>query len=172
MIIIAAMTGDRVIGKRGRLPWNIPEEYAHFLSLIRGATVIMGRRSYEAFGSDCTCKHMIVVSRSSPAIEGVTVCGSVEDAIVLAAGLGQKVFIAGGSTVYEQTIHRATEMDLSFIRKPYDGDSYFPEFDLHEWDVLRREPYEEFEFVVYARRRDTVSGNTKPEGGYDGIPAD
>jgi len=172
MIIIAAMTGDRVIGKRGRLPWNVPEEYEHFLSLVRGATVIMGRRSYEAFGGDCSCKHMIVVSRSRPEIPGVSVCGSVEDAIVLAAGLGQKVFIAGGSTVYEQTIQRATEMDLSFIRKPYDGDSFFPEFDRSEWDVLRRESYEEFEFVVYTRRKGTIAAKSKPGRGNDELPAD
>ena len=151
MVIIAAMTRDRVIGKDGKLPWTIPEEYEHFLSLIRGATVIMGRRSYEVFGGDCTCKQMIVVSRSMPASAGVHVCRSVDDAVALAATLGGPVFCAGGATIYAQTIDRAVEMDLSYIHGTYAGDSLFPEFDQRDWTVMKREPHREFEFVVYVR---------------------
>jgi len=151
MVIIAAMTRDRIIGREGKLPWNIPEEYGHFLSLIGGATVIMGRRSYEVFGGDCPCKHLIVVSRSRPVLAGVRVCGSVDEAITVAQGLGEPVFIAGGATIYKQTIHRATEMYLSYVNGSYSGDSYFPEFDEQDWQVLRREPHEGFEFVVFVR---------------------
>jgi len=151
VVIIAAMTRDRLIGREGKLPWNIPEEYEHFLSLIRGATVIMGRRSYEVFGSDCTCKHLIVVSRSRPVLAGVRVCGSVDEAITMARGLGEAAFIAGGATIYAQTIHRATEMFLSYVDGSYTGDSYFPDFDQQDWQILRREPHESFEFVVYVR---------------------
>ena len=152
MVIIAAMTRDRVIGRQGRLPWNIPEEYNHFLSLIRGATVIMGRRSYEVFGGDCTCRHMVVVSRSGRDLPGVLVCKSLDEAITTAQGLGEQVFVAGGSTIYEQTLHRASEMHLSYVDGSYEGDSYFPEFDEREWKILRRELHAEFEFVVYARQ--------------------
>ena len=152
MVIIAAMTRDRVIGKEGRLPWTIPEEYSHFLSLITGSTVIMGRRSYEVFGDDCTCKHLIVVTRSRPDLTGVRVCSSIDEAIAVARELGEGVFIAGGSAIYEQTLHRATEMYLSYVPGHYTGDSYFPEFDERDWKILRREPHAEFEFVVYARR--------------------
>ena len=52
LILISAMTRDRVIGKDRALPWNIPEEYAHFLAQVRGNTVLMGRTSYEIFGPD------------------------------------------------------------------------------------------------------------------------
>jgi dihydrofolate reductase len=154
MILVAAMTRDHVIGKDGRLPWNIPEEYSHFLSLIRGASVIMGRRSYEVFGDDCTCKHMIVVSRSMLDTPGVHVCRSIDEAMTLAARLGEPVFCAGGAAIYEQTIGRATAMYLSYIHGTYAGDSFFPEFDERDWSVLRREHHREFEFVVYGRPAD------------------
>jgi len=163
MIIVAAMTGDRVIGKRGRLPWNIPEEYQHFLSLIRGATVIMGRRSYEAFGDDCTCRHLVVVSRSLSRLSGATVCHSIDEAIRVANDLGQPIYIAGGSTVYAQTIDLVSDLYLSYIYKSYAGDSLFPVFDQSQWNVVRREPHKEFEFVVYARR--ATGGSSPAEGG-------
>jgi len=152
MIIVAAMTGDRVIGKGGRLPWNIPEEYQHFLSLIRGATVIMGRRSYEVFGDDCTCRHLVVVSSTLSHLSGAIVSHSVEDAIQVASDLGERIFIAGGSTIYAQTIGLVSDMYLSHIYKSYEGDSLFPVIDQSQWNVVRREPHKEFEFVVYARR--------------------
>ena len=50
MIVISAMSQDRIIGKGDGLPWHVPEEYNQFLDIIRGQTVILGRRSYPIFG--------------------------------------------------------------------------------------------------------------------------
>lgn len=63
MIIISAMSRDRVIGSGEGMPWNVPEEYQQFLSFVEDQTVIMGRRSYEIFGPDLTSAHTVVVSR-------------------------------------------------------------------------------------------------------------
>ena len=46
MIIIGAMSTERVIGSGDGMPWDVPEEYARFLRFIEGQTVIIGRRSY------------------------------------------------------------------------------------------------------------------------------
>ena len=43
MIVISAMSQDRIIGKGDGLPWRVPEEYNQFLDIIRGQTVILGR---------------------------------------------------------------------------------------------------------------------------------
>ena len=63
-IIIAAMSGDRVIGSGDGMPWHIPEEFDQSLRFVEGETVIMGRRSYEIFGTDLTSEHAISVWRS------------------------------------------------------------------------------------------------------------
>ena len=65
MIIISAMTRDRVIGRRGGLPWSIPDEYEQFLAHVRGQAVIFGRKSYEIFGGDLPDAELFVVSRSA-----------------------------------------------------------------------------------------------------------
>ena len=44
MIVIGAMSTDRVIGNGDGMPWDVPEEYAHFLRLVDGQTIIIGRR--------------------------------------------------------------------------------------------------------------------------------
>ena len=44
MIIISAMSSDRVIGSGNGMPWNVQEEYEQFLRYVDGQAVIMGRR--------------------------------------------------------------------------------------------------------------------------------
>ena len=151
MIIISAMSKDRVIGSGAGMPWSMPEEYQQFLGFVEGQTVIMGRRSYEIFGPDLTSSHNIVVSRSESAQEGVIVCGSIEQAVQKADSFGKTVFSAGGATIYQQTLPLADAMYISFVKGNFDGDTYFPDFDASEWDVAERRDHEGFEFVHYRR---------------------
>ena len=152
MIIISAMSRDRVIGSGDGMPWNVPEEYQKFLRFVEGQTVIMGRRSYEIFGDDLTTTHNIVVSRSIKEMPGAVVCSSVEEAVATARSYGKTVFSAGGGSIYAQTLPLADAMYLSYIKGHFEGDTYFPAFDEAEWDVVKREDHPAFEFVVYERR--------------------
>ena len=152
MIIISAMSTDRVIGSGDGMPWSVPEEYQQFLGYVEGQTVIMGRRSYEIFGPDLTSAHNIVISRSGTEQEGVVVCGSIEEATEKATSFGKTVFSAGGATIYAQTLSLAEAMYISHIKGNFSGDAYFPEFDEDEWDVVERRDHEGFEFVHYRRK--------------------
>ena len=157
MIIISAMSKDRVIGSGEGMPWSVPAEYEQFLEFIRGQTVIIGRRSHEIFGPDLTSAHNIVVSRSVNARSSVEsdhaiVCSSVEEAIETGEAIGKSVFSAGGASIYAQTVPLADTMYLSYIRGDFEGDAYFPAFDQSEWNVGERTDHGEFEFVVYRRK--------------------
>lgn len=152
MIIIGALTRERVIGSGDGMPWDVPEEYEHFLRLVEGQTIVIGRRSYEIFGESLTSAHNVVVSRSATALPGALVVPTIDDALREAAAFGRTVFSAGGASIYEQTLPRAEAMYLSFIKGDYTGDAYFPAFDERDWTVERREEHERFEFVVYGRR--------------------
>lgn len=154
MIIISAMSKDRVIGSGQGMPWNVPEEYEQYLNFVKGQTVIMGRTSYEIFGPDIDCGHNIVVSRSISEVPGAVVCSSIESAIEKAKSFGKTIFSAGGSSIYEQTIPLAQTMYLSIIKGDYKGDAYFPEFNKTEWRVDRHKDHEDFEFFVYNRKGD------------------
>ena len=153
MIIIGAMSRDRVIGKGDGMPWDVPDEYAHFQRLVAGQTIVIGRRSFEIFGESLTSAHTVVVSRSAGALDGALVVPTVEDALREAASFGRTVFSAGGASIYAQTLPLADAMYLSYIKGEYAGDAYFPAFDAAAWDVERREDHPRWEFVVYRRRR-------------------
>ncbi len=153
LVIIAAMSRNRLIGSGDGMPWKVPEEYRQFLATIEGHTVLMGRRSWEIFGRDLTSKHNIVVSRSAGVIEGATVVGTLESALEVARGFGTTVYCAGGGLIYAQTVPLADEMALSYIKGEFEGDTYFPEFDESEWEIVERKEHLRFEFVRYRRPR-------------------
>jgi CRP-like cAMP-binding protein len=68
MIIILAMSRNRVIGSGKGMPWSVPDEYRQFLDFVRGQSVIMGRRSFEIFGSDLGETSNFVISRTTKEI--------------------------------------------------------------------------------------------------------
>jgi len=149
IILIAAMTKDRVIGSGDGMPWDIPEEYQTFIDTIRGQTVIMGRSSYKIFGPDLTCDHTIVLSRSTN-LADVTTADSLEEAIQEATSFGKKIFIGGGAQVYQEAMRFAGWMYLSEIREDYSGDKYFPEWKESDWEIALQEEHQRF---IYRRWR-------------------
>jgi len=155
LILISAMTRSRVIGKDRALPWNMPEEYEQFLGHVRGSTVILGRTSYEIFGSDLPDARLIVVSSSVKSLADAAVCADVESAVAQARSHGTPVFSAGGASIYRQTLPLADAMYLSFIKEDYEGDSYFPAWSDAEWEIVRTVDHTRYEFRVYERRPGT-----------------
>jgi dihydrofolate reductase len=151
MIIISAMTHDRVIGAGEGMPWSVPAEYRHFLDTVRGNTVIMGRRSFEIFGPDLGESRVVMVSRSASSVEGAEVAGSIEGALEIARRHGAEIYSAGGASIYRQTIPLADTMLLSVIDGSYEGDTHFPAFDEGAWRLERREPREGYALTVYRR---------------------
>ena len=48
--IIAAMAENRVIGRDGTLPWDLPEDRRRFRQLTWGHPVVMGRKTFQSIG--------------------------------------------------------------------------------------------------------------------------
>ena len=151
IVIVAALTQEKVIGKNGKLPWNIPEEYQMFQDLIKNGVAIMGRKTYEAIPRPMAVRPRIVVSQSKTHIPGVTVCPNVSAALEKAKAFQKPIYIVGGTKIYEETIPLADKMYLSWIKKNYPGDTFFPEFDESQWKIEKKEKYKEFELVVYRK---------------------
>lgn len=149
--MIAAMTRKRVIGKEGRIPWDIPEEMALFRRITSKGTVIMGRKTFESVGM-LKGRENIVLSRKAKRMGGAKVCNNLEDALKLARTYGRDIFIIGGAEVFGEALGIADRLYLSYIKKEYEGDAFFPRFETGKWIVERRKDYRDFEQVVYSRK--------------------
>jgi len=140
--IIAAMASNRVIGKRGALPWRLPEDLKRFKELTTGHPVIMGRKTFESIvavlGKTLPNRRSIVVTRSARyASPGCEVATSLAGAILLVGE--QQAFVIGGAEIYAQALPLADNMYLTEIDARFEGDAWFPEFDRSEWIETARE---------------------------------
>jgi dihydrofolate reductase len=153
MIVISAMSKDRVIGSGKGMPWSVPGEYEQYLRFVSGQTVIMGRKSYEIFGPDLPAGTTAIVISRSAMLDGVVVVKSLDEALAVADGIGKTVFVAGGGSIYTQAVPLADEMYLSTIKGDFEGDAYFPEFDANDWEITEERDEPEFVFRKYRRIR-------------------
>ncbi|CAE7601220.1 folA [Symbiodinium natans] len=153
------MSRNRVIGKKGRLPWSIPEDFAYFLDAVRGDVCITGRKSYAEFGSAIPGAGLhIVLSKQGFACPDAVVQPSLGAALHVAKDCQAKnVWIAGGTSVYRESFPIADEFWATLIHEDMDGDTFFPaNWQQHfPEEVSRRSSSDanfRYDFVIYRRR--------------------
>jgi len=153
LILIAALSRNRVIGKDGKIPWHIPEDLKRFKELTTGHTVLMGRRTYESLGNLLPNRRNVVLT--SRRIPGVETHVSLEAALQ-ALKDEEKVFVIGGGTVFAQTLNAADELLLTIVDQEIDGDTFFPTFEdlvRKEFRLVNREEHAGYEFLGYERKK-------------------
>ncbi len=158
--LIWAMDENRLIGMENRLPWRLPADMKWFRRHTLGKPIIMGRKTFDSFGGRPLPERTnIVVTRDKGyQAEGAVVVYSIDEAIQ-AAGDVDEVMIIGGASFYEQMLPRAERIYLTLVHGKFEGDAWFPQFDMGEWrEVLREEhPVDEknnvaCSFLCYERK--------------------
>ncbi len=159
LCIVVAAAENNVIGKDNQLLWHLPKDLKFFKQTTSGGTVIMGRKTFESVGKPLPNRRNIVITRQSDFhAEGTEVVHSLEAALEQ-CGDENRVFIIGGAEIYRQALPLTTELYLTRVHAAPDGDTYFPEMDPSEWDLLWQEihPADErhahaFTFLHYRKR--------------------
>lgn len=130
--LIVACAENRVIGRKGKLPWRIAEDWQFFKRRTAGCTVILGRISFESWKSVLEDdRHVIVLTRNA-ALAGprVRTAGSLADALALAEQSDREIFICGGQRIFEEalTLPQVERLYLTLVHAEVDGDRHFPEW--------------------------------------------
>lgn len=159
---IAAMAENRVIGQNNALPWNIPEDMKHFVQLTKGHTVLMGRKTFFSApmnGRPLPKRLNVIVTRSPeeyPAQDGVRFISD-PLAFIQAIKCGEEtlpsdlLWVIGGEQIYRTTMPLWDEVELTRIPRPYDGDTYFPEFEV-DFNLVSNEDIGPCQFLTYRRK--------------------
>lgn len=140
--IIAAMAKNRVIGIDNRLPWKLPADMKWFRLHTLGKPIVMGRKTFESFGSKPLPDRLnIVLTRDlNYQTEGATVVHGIDEAII-AAGDVDEVMIIGGASFYQQMLPTTDRMYLTLVDMEPEGDAWFPSYDEEEWQQIERNDY-------------------------------
>ena len=118
----------------------------------------MGRATYNSIGRPLPNRLNIVMTRSMKNTEGVTEVTSVKEAVKTASKNkdSSKVYVIGGENIYKEFLPIAHRMVLTEVELNIeDGDTFFPEWSISEWQEQSRDQREEngikFSFVEYTR---------------------
>lgn len=142
VLIIAAMSENRVIGAGNRLPWHLPDDLTHFKHLTQHTTMIMGRKTFDSLPGLLKGRPHWVISRQ-PAPEDLPVSvrwfNSLSQSLVVANELNlSQVAIIGGGEIYQQAMAHATDLHLTTVETALDGDTFFPAVSLDDdWCLVR-----------------------------------
>lgn len=134
--LIWAEAHNRVIGLKGKMPWHIPEDLAHFKRTTLGTPVIMGRKTWDSLPErfrPLPGRMNIVISREPDFLAGHTgialqAVTSLEDALDMAShqSVVSDVWVIGGAQIYAQALLLANKVVVTEIDADFAGDAYAP----------------------------------------------
>ena len=131
------MAKNRVIGIDNQLPWKLPADMKWFRQHTLGKTIIMGRKTFESFGGKPLPdrNNIVITQDENYHTEHANVRHSIDDALK-AAGNTQEVMIIGGMSLYKQTLPIADRLYMTVVDADIEGDAWFPEFEMNDWEIL------------------------------------
>ncbi|WP_159714774.1 type 3 dihydrofolate reductase [Blochmannia endosymbiont of Camponotus nipponensis] len=143
--LIAALTINRVIGKKNAIPWHLPVDIKWFKYHTICKPIIMGRKTFESIGRKPLLNRFnVVLSRNLiNNYNGVFVVENIDDALLLVQD-AYEVMVIGGSAVYNAFLPCAQRLYLTYINNiiDIDGDVWFPGYNMREWRSIFDSFYE------------------------------
>src|SRR5579883_2104221 len=111
--MILAVSPEGVIGLGGKIPWRHPGDMRRFKRVTMGATVIMGRATFEETGKPLPGRRNIVVTSRRLDVPGVEQVASVEEALARAGDAD--VWFIGGARIYEEAMRYVDVIDVTYV---------------------------------------------------------
>lgn len=138
--IIVAIASNYAIGKNNDLLWHISRDLKRFKALTENHCIVMGKKTYFSlpFRPLKNRTNMVITDVDGEVIDNCLMAYSIEDAISKMDSKGEN-FIIGGGSIYKQFMPFAQKLYLTRVHKVFEGDIFFPEFDVKEWILQEKE---------------------------------
>ena len=155
--LIWAMDKNWLVGKDNKLPWHFKEDLLYYKSKTQGKTVLMGDKSYFSLKSYYKEKPLpygkiYVASLDDLKLDDATV---VNDVISFLTNFpkDEELWVVGGATIYKFALPYANYLYITHVDGEYEGDAYFPKFDLeNKFTLLSSRISDNLNFCVYERK--------------------
>jgi len=141
--IIAALDQNRVIGKKNSLPWYLPADLKYFKKTTTGKTIVMGLNTFKSINEKPLPNRKNIILVNDPnyqAPENCFLARSLDEILEMTKN-EPEIMICGGASVYKQFLPIADRLYLTLIDYSFDGDIFFPEFNLGDWKEIIREDH-------------------------------
>ena len=160
---VVALSNNNVIGVNNSLPWNLKTDLAHFKNYTSNKIIVMGRKTYESIGRPLPNRINLIVSNTIKEINGAELFKSTEDAINKARELCinknlEEIIIIGGGYLFRDTLSITNKLVLTKVDCNIEGDVFYPDIDLNEWEKLSSEHFtkdsdNDYDFTVITYKK-------------------
>lgn len=165
--IIVSISDNGAIGKNNELLWKQSADLKRFKDITTGHPVIMGQKTYESIGKLLPNRMNIIISddpKFTPPY-GAYLVRSIEQAMGMPKNFknglkesDEEIFIIGGGSIYKQFLPHAQKLYVTKIHINIDGDTYFPDIDENEWEIIFKEDHKkddkneyDYTYEIYER---------------------
>ncbi|MEM7145804.1 MAG: dihydrofolate reductase [Verrucomicrobiota bacterium] len=125
---IVAMASNRVIGRDGTLPWHLPEDLKFFKRTTLDHPILMGRKTFESLPGLLPRRRHLILSRTlTTPPKGTEIISSPADLASL--DISGTIFVIGGAQIFETLFPHCSELFLTYIFHPHEGDTHLPPFE-------------------------------------------
>ena len=115
------------IGKKGKLPWYIPEDLKNFKTLTLNSIIVMGRKTWASLPIRPLPERRNIVLTSN-SIADVENYNSIEHCMETLYKDGvKKIFVIGGAQIYRHFFYQSDVLHITIVDAATKGiDTYFP----------------------------------------------
>jgi len=138
--IIAAVADNMVIGNKNALPWHLPADFKYFKEATLGKPIVMGLNTFKSIGEKPLPDRKNIILNNDPNYippEGCFAARSIDEVLEMTK-TAEEVMICGGASVYKQFLPLADRLYLTLIHQDFEGDTYFPNFDIKDYNEIKR----------------------------------
>lgn len=148
------MDENRLVGKDNKIPWRIEEDLKHFQNITRNKTVLIGYNTYLSMkwyykNKSFPFKEVYIASREVTDIINYTVVDDVDKFLKAFEG---ELFVLGGPIIYEIALNYADYLYITYVLDTYEGDAYFPRFDLSNYKLLEYKTSNKLIYTKYKNK--------------------
>jgi len=158
--LIVATAQNLAIGREGKMPWSLKDDLRFFKKTTLHHIIIMGRKTFESIGKALPKRENWILSRKKDfEAEGALVFSSIENVLnEIKQRQAPKVFIIGGGQIYKEFIEKADFMHITKVEASLEADTFFPQWDEKEWDLVEKISFQknennEYNFEVWNMKR-------------------
>lgn len=128
MKAIAAMSINRVIGDKGKIPWRCRADLLWFKEFTLNKPIVMGRTTFNDMPFLPNRMVYVLASRPVCPIRAAKYSDAALRVVSDIDLLPKNVIIAGGAMVYKTLLPYCDEFYLSIIKQVVEGDTEMPEY--------------------------------------------
>lgn len=153
--LIVAHDKNFAIGNKGLIPWHFKEDFKQFKEKTIGKRILMGKVTFDGFEKPLPKRHTVVAcfpGEEKQNSENVTYITDLFKFLEENKYTDEEIMICGGAGIYKLALPYCKKLYISLIDGEHEADAYFPKYDINEYNILSKTPYEGFTLIEYERK--------------------